>query len=155
MQSPQYRVRWIGKEVVRCSGGDFSCEVPCYYDPGRRAFIAVLGDLAVRGGFPSQRTAVEAAQVERALVEALGVRRLFGVAIGRRDVYVQRQQSTASVLTGRPSRDSLRLPLASNVRRHEPPYRMVLRLIVVPRANLGAHLRFTQGASHADRKSVV
>lgn len=95
MQSQKYRVRWIGKEVVRCGAGDFSCEVPCYYDPGRKAFTAVLGDLAVRGGLPSLLTGAEAAQVEKALVEALGVRRLFGLAIGRRDVYVQRQQQVS------------------------------------------------------------
>jgi thiamine monophosphate kinase len=92
MQSQNYNVRWIGKEVVRCSASDFSCDVPCYYDPGRKAFTAVLGDLAVRGGLPSRLTVAEAAQVEKALVEALGARRLFGLAIGRVDVYVQRQQ---------------------------------------------------------------
>lgn len=95
MLSQEYRVRWIGKETVRCSAGNFSCEVPCYYDPGRKAFTAVLGDLALRGGFPSRLTDAEAAKVEKALVEAIGVRRLFGLAIGRKDVYVQRQQQVS------------------------------------------------------------
>ena len=95
MQSQKYHVRWIGKEAVRCSADDFSCEVSCYYDPGRKAFTAVLGDLALRGGLPSRLTDAEAAQVEKALVEALGVRRLFGLAVGRKDVYVQRQQQVS------------------------------------------------------------
>lgn len=95
MQSQKCRVRWIGKEVVRCDAGDFSCEVPCYFDPDRKAFTVVLGDLAVRGGLPSLLTGSEAAQVEKALVEALGVRRFFGFAVGRRDVYVQRQQQVS------------------------------------------------------------
>lgn len=95
MQAQKHRVRWIGKEVVSYSGSDFSCEVPCYYDPSRKSFTAVLGDRASRGGLPSRLTGVEAAQVEKALVEVLGVRRLFGVAIGRRDVYVLREQQVS------------------------------------------------------------
>lgn len=95
MQSQKYHVRWIGKEVVRCSAGDFLCYVPCYYDPDRKALTAVLGDLALRDGLSSRLTDDEAAQVERALVEALGVRRLFGLAIGSKDVYVSRQQQVS------------------------------------------------------------
>lgn len=95
MQAQKYRVRWIGKEVVRCSASDFSCEVPCYFDPERKVLTAVLGDLAVRGGLPSLLTGEEASQVQKALVESLGVKRVFGLPIGRRDVYVQRQQQVS------------------------------------------------------------
>lgn len=95
MQSQKCHVRWISKEVVRCSARDFSCEVQCYYDPERKAFTAVLGDLAVRAGLPSLLTREEAAQVQKALVESLGVKRIFGLPICRRHVYVQRQQQVS------------------------------------------------------------
>lgn len=92
MKIQTHHVRWVGKEVVSCRVGDLSCEVPCYYDAIHKTFTVVLGPLGIKSGRPWQLTDPEPAQLEKVLINELGVKRFLGVAIGRREVYVQREQ---------------------------------------------------------------
>lgn len=90
--SARHHIRWIGKEVVEFLGMELVCEIPCYYDPDRNAYTAIISDHALRRGELSRLSAAEVEYVTRALRIALGVNRLLGIPIRRRNVYVQLEQ---------------------------------------------------------------
>jgi hypothetical protein len=92
MRVDSWRVRWIGKEAVRCEAGDLACDVTCILDADRNAFQAVLTNKGIQRGELVHLPASQLVQIEQALREALQVTRFFGIPIGKREVYVQREQ---------------------------------------------------------------
>jgi hypothetical protein len=92
MKDDSWRVRWIGRETVRCEMGDLACDVTCVCDPDRNAFQAVLSNIGIRRGESFYLSAQQLVQIEQALRGALQVKRFLGIPIGKREVYVQREQ---------------------------------------------------------------
>lgn len=92
MNANVLRVWWFGRETVRVEIGDLTSEVLCYFDGERKAFTAILSDQGTRNGKPCQLSPLELVQVENSLRAELGIRKLFGFAIGKRELYIQRAQ---------------------------------------------------------------
>jgi hypothetical protein len=89
--SENAKIRWVGKEAVRYELGSLAADVQCYFDPERNSYLAVLCDMGLRHDQTVRLTAEEMNEVEAALRAKLGVKRLFGVRVGRCEVQIERE----------------------------------------------------------------
>ena len=84
-------VKWIARDIIQCSVDGLQCDADCF-QVASRELVVILPNWGLKDGQVHQFDRNEIALLEHTLQRQCGIRRWFGITLGKRKVRVMKAE---------------------------------------------------------------